>query len=175
MQGAINSLNELNGSSRSEPQFEGNINRGLGRGNIMEKVLHTEKDVLLKANGVFPWEKFRERLESLYRRKPKWDVILLFKTLLIKYVYDISWNNLEGEIRDSQKFREFLGEKVPPKSTVFLFYKKLHETVKGEEVMWTTLMVELNSALDEVIKRYQEKGFELQVGREKTTSTKSTT
>ncbi|AWS00466.1 transposase [Metallosphaera hakonensis JCM 8857 = DSM 7519] len=140
----------------------------------MEKVLHTEKDVLLKANGVFPWEKFRERLESLYRRKPKWDVILLFKTLLIKYVYDISWNNLEGEIRDSQKFREFLGEKVPPKSTVFLFYKKLHETVKGEEVMWTTLMVELNS-LDEVIKRYQEKGFELQVGREKTTSTKSTT
>ncbi|BBD72879.1 hypothetical protein HS1genome_1268 [Sulfodiicoccus acidiphilus] len=65
-------------------------------------------------------------------------------------------------------------EKVPPKSTVFLFYKKLHETVKGEEVMWTTLMEELNS-LDEVVKQYQEKGLELQVGREKTTSMRSIT
>ncbi|BBD72880.1 hypothetical protein HS1genome_1269 [Sulfodiicoccus acidiphilus] len=33
------------------------------------------------------------KLESLYS-KIKWDVILLFKTLLVKYVYNISWNNL---------------------------------------------------------------------------------
>ncbi|WP_231113605.1 transposase [Sulfurisphaera ohwakuensis] len=76
-----------------------------------------------------------------YSKKPKWDVILLLKTLLINFVYDISWNNLEGEIRDSKMFMKFLGGKVPPKGTIFFFYKRLQETVVDEgETMWTTLM-----------------------------------
>ena len=33
--------------------------------------------------------------------------------------------------------------------------------------MWTTLMNELNKALDKVINENKEKGFELEVGREK--------
>nr|WP_231918232.1 hypothetical protein [Saccharolobus solfataricus] len=41
----------------------------------------------------FPWETFRSKLKSLYSKKPKWDVILLLKVLLIKFVFDISWNN----------------------------------------------------------------------------------
>ncbi|QGR18493.1 hypothetical protein D1869_10935 [Sulfurisphaera ohwakuensis] len=67
--------------------------------------------------------------------------MLLLKTLLINFVYDISWNNLEGEIRDSKMFMKFLGGKVPPKGTIFFFYKRLQETVVDEgETMWTTLM-----------------------------------
>ncbi|BBG27945.1 transposase [Sulfuracidifex tepidarius] len=139
------------------------------------KSLSTEKDLLLKADKVFPWGIFRSKLESLYSKKPKWDIILLFKTLLIKFVYDISWHNLEGEIRDSKMFMGFLGGKVPPKSTVFFFYKKLQGTVIGGETMWTTLMDELNKALDKVISEYKEEGFELEVGREKTTNSRTTT
>ncbi|WP_238526042.1 hypothetical protein AB1303_15625 [Saccharolobus solfataricus] len=66
------------------------------------KALSTEKDLLLKIDKFFSWETFRGKLESLYSKKPKRDVILLFKTLIIKFIYDISW--LEGEIRDSKMF-----------------------------------------------------------------------
>ncbi|QXJ31888.1 hypothetical protein J5U21_01539 [Saccharolobus shibatae] len=66
-------------------------------------------------------------------------------------------------------FTDFLGGKVPPKSIVFFFYKRLQQTVVSEgETMRTILMDELNKALDKVIKEYREKGFELEVGREKT-------
>lgn len=38
-------------------------------------------------------------------------------------------------------FMKFLGGKVPPKGTIFFFYKRLQETVVDEgETMWTTLM-----------------------------------
>ncbi|QPG51242.1 transposase [Saccharolobus solfataricus] len=100
----------------------------------------------------------------------------LLKVLLIKLIFDISWNNLEGEIRDSKRFMDFLGGKIPPKSTVFSFYKKLQQTVIQEgETMRTTLMDELNKALDKVISEYREKGFELEVGREKTIGSRTTT
>ncbi|QPG48585.1 hypothetical protein HFC64_10015 [Saccharolobus solfataricus] len=42
------------------------INKKLGRDNIMVKAISTEKDLLLKADKVFPWEEFRNKLESLY-------------------------------------------------------------------------------------------------------------
>ena len=52
----------------------------------------------------------------------------------------------------------------------------LQETVVDEgETMWTTLMDELNKALDKVINEYREKGFELEVGREKTTNSRTIT
>ncbi|MCH4816752.1 MAG: hypothetical protein QXY87_13530 [Saccharolobus sp.] len=63
----------------------------------MSKSLSTEKNLLLKIDKEFPWETFRSKLKSLYSKKPKWDVILLLKVLLIKFIFDISWNNLEGE------------------------------------------------------------------------------
>jgi hypothetical protein len=62
----------------------------------------------------------------------------------IKFVYDISW--LEGEIRDSKTFTKSLGGKVPPKSILLL-----QETIVEGGTMWTTLMNELNKALDKVI------------------------
>ncbi|SAI85010.1 ORF1 in transposon ISC1212 [Saccharolobus solfataricus] len=43
-----------------------NINKKMGRDNIMVKAISTEKDLLLKADKVLPWEKFRNKLESLY-------------------------------------------------------------------------------------------------------------
>jgi len=43
------------------------------------KSLSTEKDLLLKVDKVIPWETFRDKLESLYSKKPKWDVTLILK------------------------------------------------------------------------------------------------
>ena len=142
----------------------------------MMKTISTKKDILLKVGKEFPWDTFRGKLESLFAKKTKWDVILLLKVLLIKFVFDISWNKLEGEIMDSKLFMEFLGGKVPPKSTVFFFYKRLQKTVVSEgETMRTTLMDELNEALDKVVNEYSRGGFGLEVGREKTTSLKTGT
>ncbi len=79
-----------------------------------------------------------------------------------------------GRNQGQQNVYAFLSGKVPPKSTVF--YKRLQETVVDEgETMWTTLMNDLNKALDKAINEYREKGFELEVGREKTTNSGTTT
>jgi hypothetical protein len=79
----------------------------------------------------------------------------------IEFVYDIPW--LEGEIRDSKTFMKSLGGKAPPKSILLL-----QETVVEEgETIWTILMNELNKALEKVINKNKEKGFEFEVGREK--------
>jgi hypothetical protein len=69
---------------------------------------------------------------------------------------------VRGKIRDSKTFTKSLGGKVPPKSLL------LQETVVEEgETIWTITMNELNKALDKVINENKEKGFELEVGREK--------
>ncbi|WP_225968850.1 hypothetical protein [Saccharolobus islandicus] len=70
------------------------------------KALSTEKDLLLKIDKFFSWETFRGKLESLYSKR---DVILLFKILIIKFIYNISW--LEGEIRDSKMLMPSWAEK----------------------------------------------------------------
>ena len=95
-------------------------------------------DPLVKLNEVMNWEQFRRRLEkvrdkerkSLAGRKP-FDVIQMFKILILQSLYNLSDDQMEFQIRDRLSFMRFLGlgigDTVPDAKTVWLFREQLTE------------------------------------------------
>ena len=81
-------------------------------------------DPLVKLNTVVKWETFRKSLEkirdkdrkSAAGRKP-FDVIVMFKILILQSLYNLSDDQLEFQIRDRLSFMRFpglsLGDTVP--------------------------------------------------------------
>jgi IS5 family transposase len=96
-------------------------------------------DPLVKLNEVMNWEQFRRRLEkvrdkerkSLAGRKP-FDVIVMFKILILQSLYNLSDDQIEFQVRDRLSFMRFLGlslgDTVPDAKTVWLFREQLTET-----------------------------------------------
>src|SRR4051795_3488723 len=81
--------------------------------------LDAKKDPLVVLNAVVPWEDFRARLRAVWRkpeeerksaagRKP-WDAIVIFKTLVLQALYNLSDDQIEYQIRDRLSFMRFLG------------------------------------------------------------------
>src|SRR3954466_3737928 len=69
-----------------------------------------KKDPLVFLNEVVPWEDFRARLSAVWRkpdeerknaagRKP-WDETVIFKTLVLQALYNLSDDQVEDQIRD---------------------------------------------------------------------------
>jgi len=95
-------------------------------------------DPLTKLNEVVNWELFRKDLEkardkerkSNAGRKP-FDVVLMFKILILQSLYNLSDDQLEFQIRDRLSFMRFLGfslgDTVPDAKTVWLFREQLTE------------------------------------------------
>jgi IS5 family transposase len=95
-------------------------------------------DPLVKLNEVVDWELFRYDLEKVRRkdrksnagRKP-FDVILMFKILILQSLYNLSDDQLEFQIRDRLSFMRFLGlglgQTVPDAKTTWLFREQLTE------------------------------------------------
>lgn len=97
---------------------------------------------LARLNDCVDWEVFRSRLEtirdkerkSLAGRKP-YDVVLMFKTLILQSLYNLSDHQIEFQIKDRLSFMDFLGlslgDKVPDETTVWLFREQLktHELI----------------------------------------------
>ena len=89
-------------------------------------------DPLVKLNEVVHWELFRTDLEKVRDkdrksnagRKP-FDVILMFKILILQSLYNLSDDQLEFQIRDRLSFMRFLGlslgDTVPDAKTIWLF------------------------------------------------------
>ena len=76
--------------------------------------LDAKKDPLVEINAVVPWEEFRALLEPVWRkpeserksnagRKPM-DVVLMFKTLVLSALYNLSDEQVEYQIRDRLSF-----------------------------------------------------------------------
>lgn len=73
-------------------------------------------DPLVKLHEVIPWESFRRSLEAVRQkdrqsnagRKP-FDVVLMFKILILQSLYNPSDEQLEFQIRDRLSFMRFLG------------------------------------------------------------------
>src|SRR3954449_7266107 len=101
--------------------------------------LDAKKDPLVVLNAVVPWEDFRARLSAVWRkpeeerktaagRKP-WDEIVIFKTLVLQALYNLSDDQIEDQIRDRLSFMRFLGlgleDRVPDATTVWLYREKL--------------------------------------------------
>ncbi|MDP2168676.1 MAG: IS5 family transposase [Thermodesulfovibrionales bacterium] len=95
-------------------------------------------DPLVKHNEVIGWEMFRPELERIRQkarksnagRKP-YDIVLMFKVLVIQSLYNLADDAVEFQILDRLSFMRFLGlsigDSVPDAKTVWLFREELRE------------------------------------------------
>jgi len=102
-------------------------------------------DPLAKLNQVVKWETFRKVLEKVRDkdrkspagRKP-FDVIAMFKILILQSLYNLSGKQVEFQIRDRLSFMRFLGlsvsDTVPDENTIWLFQQQLTEAGLIEKV-----------------------------------------
>ena len=83
-----------------------------------------------------PWEAFRPSLDSVLRRskrknggRPPFDAVLMFKTLVLQALYNLSDDQTEYQIRDRLSFMRFLGldldQRIPDAKTIWLFRETL--------------------------------------------------
>jgi len=101
--------------------------------------LDAKNDPLVKIDEVVPWEDFRPRLEAAWRkaagerkspagRKP-WDAVVMFKTIVLCALYNLSDDQVEYQLRDRLSFMRFLGlgleDRVPDAKTVWLYREQL--------------------------------------------------
>ncbi len=110
--------------------------------------LDAKKDPLVEIDAVVPWEEFRPTLERVWRkpavarksragRKPM-DAVLMFKTLVLSALYNLSDDQIEYQVRDRLSFMRFLGlgleDRVPDAKTVWLYREALAQAGKVEEL-----------------------------------------
>ena len=112
-------------------------------------------DPLTKINGVIDWEVFRPPLEKARDKGcqtnvgPKgYDVILLFKILILQSLYNLSDEVTEFQILDRHSFGRFLGlhisSKVPDATTLWLFREDLGKAGIIKE-LFATFDTQLNA------------------------------
>jgi IS5 family transposase len=90
-------------------------------------------DPLLRLNEVVNWELFRVQLQSIRKNetvgRPSFDVVMMFKAMILQSLYNISDDAMEFFIRDRLSFMRFLGldltEKVPDAKTIWKFREEL--------------------------------------------------
>ena len=98
--------------------------------------LDAKNEPLLKIDGVVPWEDLRARLEAVWRRADKarksragrkpWDAIVMFKTIILCALYNLSDDQVEHQIRDRLSFMRFLGLGLEGRvQTVWLYREQL--------------------------------------------------
>ena len=93
-------------------------------------------DPLVKLNTLVDWETFRPTLEILRQKERKsnagrkpFDVVVMFKILILQSLYNLSDDQTEFQIRDRLSFMRFLGltlgGRVPDAKTIWLFRDQL--------------------------------------------------
>ena len=93
-------------------------------------------DPLVKLNEIVNWQQFRKTLEKVRDKNRKsnagrkpFDVILMFKIMILQSLYNLSDDQIEFQIRDRLSFMRFLGlgisDTVPDAKTVWLFREQL--------------------------------------------------
>ena len=114
-----------------------NEGKALGIGNPLDRL-----------DDRIPWERFRPALESAINSlkkpqvapggRPAWDVVLMFKILVLQRVYNISDTQMEYQILDRLSFQRFLrieiGGYVPDDKTIWHFKIQLAKTGAGKKL-----------------------------------------
>lgn len=116
---------------------------------------------LVALEELFDWESYAERLISCYAGKgivgrPPYNPVLLFKMLLISYLYNVSERDIERLADDHLMVRWFLGlaiDQQPPDHSSLTTFKSRYLDGQG----WQTLQ----SIFDEMIREAREHGLEL--------------
>lgn len=94
------------------------------------------RDPLVMLKKEVDWEAFRGDLAKMHEKDRKsaagakpWDVVRMFKLLILQQTYNLSDEQIEYQIRDRLSFMRFLGlrleDKVPDAKTVWLFREHL--------------------------------------------------
>jgi len=113
-----------------------------------------EKDPLVHLNQLIDWECFRKNLKKVRAKKRKsnagrkpFDVVLMFKVLVLQHLYNVSDDEIEYQIRDRYSFCRFLGltpeGRIPDSKTIWLFREDL---VKAD--LMKTLFFDFDVQLD---------------------------
>src|SRR5271166_3321642 len=91
------------------------------------------------------WEEFRPILNAAWHRsarekggRPPFDVVLMFKVLVLQALYNLSDEQTEYQILDRQSFMDFLGldlhDDVPDARTIWLFRETLRQAGAVEKL-----------------------------------------
>ena len=107
--------------------------------------LAQKKALLIRLNDMIPWQEFRPLLDQVRQKARKsnagrrpYDVILMFKLLILQKLYNISDEELEYQVNDRLSFMQFLGlslsDPVPDGTTVWFFRQQLIEQGIVEEL-----------------------------------------
>lgn len=102
------------------------------------KKLDKSGDPLRQLNDVIDWESFRPTLLCIREKERKsnagakaYDVVMMFKILVIQSLYNLSDDAVEYQIMDRISFMRFLGlslgDRVPDAKTVWFFREQLAE------------------------------------------------
>lgn len=112
-----------------------------------------EKDPLAKLDRIIDWEVFREPIEHAVvpeargpDGRPRFDVVQMFKILVLQRLYHLSDGQTEFMIRDRLSFMRFVGvdlhQTVPDEKTIWRFREELiHAKVMNE--LWHVFSIEL--------------------------------
>jgi len=111
---------------------------GLLDWHIRFRQLDAGGDPLPKLKKLVNWERFRPELEAVRDKERKsnagrkpFDVVLMFKVLVLQSLYNLSDEKIEFQIRDRISFMRFLdlslGDAAPDEKTIWLFREQLAE------------------------------------------------
>ena len=100
---------------------------------------------LEKLEGRIQWELFRPTLEKAVELeakgpggRPRHDVVMMFKILVLQRYYNLSEEQTEYQINDRLSFQKFLGitlaDSVPDKNTIWDFKELLNEEGSEEKL-----------------------------------------
>ena len=99
--------------------------------------LQEKGDPLVRLNEIIPWEEFRPLLRRVVKKeegaagRPAYDVVLMFKILVLQRLYDLSDAQMEYQVKDRLTFMRFLEfdflTDVPDEKTIWNFREKLKE------------------------------------------------
>ena len=106
------------------------------------KKLNKNGDPLVRINTIINWGIFRTELEKLREKErksnagaPAYDVIMMFKILVLQSLYNLSDEGAENQVLDRLSFMRFLdmkpGDKTPDAKTIWLF----RETVQKAGIL----------------------------------------
>jgi len=110
---------------------------GIFDGSMNEAKLEKLGDPLKKLDSVMDWEIFRPILGKAFEKerkksgRPAYDVIMMFKILVLERSYNMSDEQTEYQLNDRISFMRFvgirLGERVPDAKTIWLFRENLRK------------------------------------------------
>jgi IS5 family transposase len=107
---------------------------------------------LLQISDFVDWQPIRLILEKMYDNKsekggrPNFDVILMFKILILEEWYGLNDQEVERQITDRISFMGFLGfpTSIPDSSTIWLFKERLKDT-GSHKLVWDEFQSQLDA------------------------------